>query len=82
MIKVYRGHKITVKREICADGYDLLYYDIRDIAGNFMCDEGFSEDAGTVFEFIQSLKSRVDSELKLNDPWGYASLLADCREGL
>jgi hypothetical protein len=59
----YKGFEITVEREKCMAGYDLLYYHIMTPDEEFIIDT-FEDSAETVREKIKQLKETVDDYIK------------------
>ena len=65
----YKGHEITVTRERCMGGWDLLYYSIYREADGYECECGFTEDETPIREYVGYMKERIDNELAEDDPW-------------
>lgn len=69
MIAHHRGYEISVKREECLGGWDMLYfYIMRESDGKFMID-AFEDSAETVPDQMKYMKQRIDNELAEDDPW-------------
>jgi hypothetical protein len=66
MKATYRGFEISVTREKCLAGYDLLYFDIYRINDGYCLEESFSDESTPVREFMRYMKERVDAELQVN----------------
>lgn len=67
---IYRDHEITVTRELCLGGWDMLYWSVFRKSDGFCCEDSFVDCGETVREFVRQIKTRVDNELAEEDPWG------------
>lgn len=66
----HRGHTITVYRERCMGGWDMLYYSVFRDADRYECVSSFTEDESPVRTYVRYMKERIDAELASDDPWG------------
>ena len=66
----YRGHEITVWREECLAGYELLYFSIFRESDGYECASGYTYDDSDLQVYAGYLRSHIDSELLDPDPWG------------
>lgn len=78
---IYRGHEITVTRERCLGGWDMLYTAIFRVSDGYEC-TSFCEDSGEkVRDQVRYMKQRIDAELAEDDPWmeraGLASVFGE-----
>lgn len=73
MKATYRGYEITVKRERCLGGWELLYFTIIRISDGYICEDSFTEDTSPVRTYLKYMRERVDAELLEDDPWCEAS---------
>jgi hypothetical protein len=51
-------------------GYDLLYFSVFRESDGYECVNSFSDGTDTVHDYIGYMKTRIDSELREDDPWG------------
>jgi len=63
MKKDYRGFEITVKREMCMAGYDLIYYDIFRKSDLWELTSSY-RDGGYVREVMKECEEMVDDYYK------------------
>jgi len=65
----YKGHEIEAKRDKCLGGWSQLYYTIYRKSDGYECVCDFEDSEEKIRDMIDMLKSRVDDELKSDDPW-------------
>ena len=66
----YKGHEITVTCEESLAGYEMNFYSIFRTSDGFECDSGYEDSDSTLDDLVETLKCRIDIELKSSDPWG------------
>lgn len=70
----YMGHRITVERDRCRGGWELLYWSIARLDDATLLANGQAQTENTIPEQIEALKERITDELATDDPWGEKGL--------
>ncbi|WP_447881907.1 hypothetical protein [Serratia fonticola] len=68
--EIYRGHKITIGREMSQGGWEMAYFSIFRVADGFECLTDFTTDESPLPVLMKELRDRIDDELTDNNPWG------------
>lgn len=69
MKQTYRGHEISVTRERCLGGWDMLYYSVYRLSDGYCCVENFEDSDERVPDMVRHMRERIDAELAEDDPW-------------
>lgn len=69
MTATYRGYEISVKREKCLSGWQMLYFSVMRLSDGWFCMDSFEDSAETVRGKMKQMKRRIDNEHTTDDPW-------------